>query len=89
MSNTQKFHHIRIEENKVNGAFLIKYSPCHNKQATDDDNDDDKCKESIKPIIGQFYHVKYNFFDAEENVIDKVLPAMFSQNDLKEHLFKF
>ena len=40
-------------------------------------------------IIGQFYHVKYNLFDAKGNVIAKVLPAMFSQNDLKEHLFTF
>ena len=68
LPNTQKFHHIWIEKNKVNGAFLTKSCPCHNKEATDDDNDDDECKESIKPIIGQFYHVKHKLF-----VIAKVL----------------
>ena len=94
LPNTQKFHHIRIEENKVTGVFLTKFCPCHNKEATDNDNDDDdddddECKESKKPIIGQFYHVKYNFFDTKGNVIAKILPAMCSENDLEEHLFTF
>ena len=52
--------HIRIKENKACEAFLTKSCSCHNKDATDHDNDDDECKEFIKPIIGQLYHVKYN-----------------------------
>ena len=72
LPNTQKFHHIQMEENN-----------------DDNDDDDDEYQESIKPIIGQFYHVKYNFFDAKGNVTAKVLPATCSQNDLEEHLFTF
>ena len=84
LPNTQKFHQIRTEENKVVGAFLTKSCPCHNNEATDDE-DYDECKESIKPILGQFYHVEYNFFDVSGNVIAKDLPAMCSQNKLEEH----
>ena len=71
------------------GAFLTKSYPCHNKKATNDDNHDDECKETIKLIIGQFHHVKYSFFDKKGNVIAKVLPAVCSQNDLEDHLFLF
>ena len=66
-----------------------KSCPCHNKEATNDDNHDDECKETIKMIVNQFHHVKYNFFDEKGNVIAKVLPAICSQNDLEDHLFIF
>ena len=46
-------------------------------------------EESISPIVGQFYKVRYSFIYGKGGEVVQVLPAMCSKNNLEEHLFTF
>ena len=48
-----------------------------------------EAEKSISPTVGQFYKVQYSFLDGKGGEIVKILPAMCSKNDLKEHLLTF
>ena len=85
LPNTQKFHHIRIQEIEVVGSLLTKSSPCNtNKEANEEDC---PARSVIKPAIGQFYNVKYSFTDRKGKEVIKVLSALCTKNDLEGHLF--
>ena len=95
LPNIQKFHHVTIEDKKVVGYFLTKTCPCHRKvnqnqkKEKSDISQTLEAEKSISPTVGQFYKVQYSFLDGKGGEIVKILPAMCSKNDLKEHLFTF
>ena len=49
----------------------------------------DATLQSISPIVGQFYKVRYSFFYGKGGEVVQVLPAICSKNNLEEHLFTF
>ena len=49
----------------------------------------DATLQSISPIVGQFYKVRYSFLYGKGGEVVQVLPAMCSKNNLEEHLFTF